>query len=187
MKIIISKTNEIHSADEWYRYAPPKRSTQWKDGRSAKLLAEYATSRNFVNDISTWIDECGYKKPEALECEPEAVTSLPGQGDGCNHDLLITGDDFMIGVEAKVSETFGNIIDKELKNASKNKKKRISTLLNYINPHPQSAGSYRYQLLTGLTGTLLATKKKKMKKCLFLIIVFTGDVDIPPKEQKNIA
>ena len=178
MKVKVSKTVEITSVDDWRTYAPPKnQKTQWKDGRSAKLLAQYVLSKNFASDMSRIIKSCGFNASSTLFCEPEFNTSLPCSGSGRNHDLLIDGRDFVIGVEAKVSEPFGNTIGKEYNDNSENKQNRVEKLLKYIDKSFDDAKDYKYQLLTGLVGTMLEAKKRKKNKCLFLVILFAGDVE----------
>jgi len=185
MKIEIIKKNRIQTAKDWLYYAPPRKADHWKDGRSAKLLAEYVTNESFLTDVETWIQEFQFAKSSVLTCEPEAVTSLPGSGNGRNHDLLIEGKDFVIGIEAKVSESLGNLIKDEYNNGTQNKRYRIEQLLELLGLPLGVMEDCRYQLLTGLTGTVKAAEEKGKKKCLFLVIEFTGDV-IKKGEEKNI-
>ena len=186
-KIIISKTKEIKSVEDWRVYAPPQNpSKHWKDGHSAKLLAEYAMSKNFKDDILKIIKECEFCVPSVIYGEPEVSTKLPASSRGPRkHDLLLTGDDFLIGIEAKVSESFDKMI-KVYQEQKGDKLRRIKTMLTYIGKSIEEAGEYRYQLLTGLAGTVLEAKKRGKKKCLFLVISFTGDVNASIKSiEKN--
>ena len=44
MKLQISKTNIITTVEQWQQFAPPKdKIKHWKDGRSAKSLAQFMT------------------------------------------------------------------------------------------------------------------------------------------------
>ena len=186
-KIIISKTNEIKSVEDWRMYAPPQKpNIQWKDGRSAKLLAEYALSKNFIDDILEIIKDCNFCVPSILYGEPEVSTKLPASSRGPRkHDLLLTGNDFVIGVEAKVSESFDKTI-KVYQEKKGDRLQRIVAMLKYLGKSIEEAGEYRYQLLTGLVGTLLEAKKRGKKKCLFLVISFTGEVNASAKNiEKN--
>lgn len=179
MKIIVFKTNRIKSVEDWKVYAPPQNPyLHWKEKHSAKLLAEYILNEISVEDISKVLKECGFIVPKELVCEPEVNTKLPYGRKGRSHDLVMEGNEFVICVEAKVSEPFGNnTIEKEYSGKSENKKKRIQIMLDYIGKSYEEAKKYKYQLLTGLVGTLLEAKKKGKQKCLFLVVSFTGDVE----------
>lgn len=181
MKIKISKNNIITTVEEWYQFAPPKaKGKHWKDGRSAKSLAQFMTDKNQVKKLEDILVELKYDTNGVISCTPEANTVLPCKGNGRNHDLLMIGEDFVVGIEAKVSESFGEEISTELIEASDNKKNRIDTLANElfgckIN-EVKDGLELRYQLLTGVYGTLREAKKNKKSKALFLVIVFTDGI-----------
>lgn len=179
MKIKISKNNNIiTTVEEWYQFAPPKaKGKHWKDGRSAKSLAQFMTDKNQVKKLEDILVELEYNTKGVISCTPEANTVLPCKGNGRNHDLLMIGEDFVVGIEAKVSEPFGEEISTELIEASDNKKGRIDKLANElfgckIN-EVKDGLKLRYQLLTGVYGTLREAEKNKKSKALFLVIVFT--------------
>ena len=182
MKIKISKNdNIITTVEEWYQFAPPKaKGKHWKDGRSAKSLAQFMTDKNQVKKLEDILVELKYGTNGVISCTPEANTVLPCKGNGRNHDLLMIGEDFVVGIEAKVSEPFGEEISTELIEASDNKKGRIDKLANElfgckIN-EVKDGLELRYQLLTGVYGTLREAKKNKKSKALFLVIVFTDGI-----------
>ena len=179
MKIKISKNNNIiTTVEEWYQFAPPKaKGKHWKDGRSAKSLAQFMTDKNQVKKLEDILVELEYDTNGVISCTPEANTVLPCKGNGRNHDLLMIGEDFVVGIEAKVSEPFGEEISTELIEASDNKKGRIDKLANElfgckIN-EVKDGLKLRYQLLTGVYGTLREAEKNKKSKALFLVVVFT--------------
>lgn len=182
MKIKISKNNNIiTTVEEWYQFAPPKaKGKHWKDGRSAKSLAQFMTDKNQVKKLEDILVELEYDTNGVISCTPEANTVLPCKGNGRNHDLLMIGEDFVVGIEAKVSEPFGEEISTELIEASDNKKGRIDKLANElfgckIN-EVKDGLKLRYQLLTGVYGTLREAEKNKKSKALFLVIVFTDGI-----------
>ena len=182
MKIKISKNdNIITTVEEWYQFAPPKaKGKHWKDGRSAKSLAQFMTDKNQVKKLEDILVELEYDTNGVISCTPEANTVLPCKGNGRNHDLLMIGEDFVVGIEAKVSEPFGEEISTELIEASDNKKGRIDKLANElfgckIN-EVKDGLELRYQLLTGVYGTLLEAENNKKSKALFLVIVFTDGI-----------
>ena len=176
MKLEISKTNIITTVEQWKQFAPPKdKEKHWKDGRSAKSLAQFMTDKNQVKKLESILNELGYDTKGIISCTPEANTALPGTGNGRNHDLLMIGKDFVAGIEAKVSESFGKTISKELIGASENKQYRIDTLAKELFGCEINAdsGDLKYQLLTGVYGTLREAEKNKKSKALFLVVVFT--------------
>ena len=180
MKIKISKNNNIiTTVEEWYQFAPPKaKGKHWKDGRSAKSLAQFMTDKNQVKKLEDILVELEYNTKGVISCTPEANTVLPCKGNGRNHDLLMIGEDFVVGIEAKVSESFGKTISKECVGASKNKKDRIYILAKELFGRKIKKDSdddlkLKYQLLTGVYGTLLEAENNKKSKALFLVIVFT--------------
>ena len=182
MKIKISKNNNIiTTVEEWYQFAPPKaKGKHWKDGRSAKSLAQFMTDKNQVKKLEDILVELEYDTKGVISCTPEANTVLPCKGNGRNHDLLMIGEDFVVGIEAKVSEPFGEEISTELIEASDNKKGRIDKHANElfgckINEIKDGL-ELRYQLLTGVYGTLLEAENNKKSKALFLVIVFTDGI-----------
>ena len=179
MKIKISKNNNIiTTVEEWYQFAPPKaKGKHWKDGRSAKSLAQFMTDKNQVKKLEDILVELEYNTKGVISCTPEANTVLPCKGNGRNHDLLMIGEDFVVGIEAKVSEPFGEEISTELIEASDNKKNRIDTLANKlfgckIN-EVKDGLELRYQLLTGVYGTLREAENNQKSKAVFLVVVFT--------------
>lgn len=192
MGIVIRKNARINNVDDWRREAPPVKPEQWKPGRSAMLLAQYATCPVFLDDLSRILgNEMDISSDPVAE--PEYMTRLPNgnRTQGRHHDLLVIDRDAVICIEAKVSEPFGNgIIAKEYFNGSKNnpqnKKDRVDALLRYVGSDINAAGGYQYQLLTGLAGTLLEAAWRGMYRCMFLVLTFVGDVDIPASEISNV-
>lgn len=187
MKLEISKTNVIKTVDQWLQFAPPMgKEKHWKDDRSAKSLAQFMTDTNQVKKLEKELKTLGYDTRGVISCTPEANTVLPGTGNGRNHDLLMIGKDFVIGIEAKVSESFGKTISKELEGASDNKQYRIDTLAKELFGCEVNVDykDLKYQLLTGVMGTLLEAIKNAKTKALFLILVFTDG--ITPKDEHAV-
>lgn len=187
MRLRISKTQTIKTVEQWEQFAPPKnKKTHWKDGRSAKSLAQFITDETHVRKLENILKDLGYDTKGIISCIPEANTTLPGRGNGRNHDLLMFGKDFIVGIEAKVSEDFGKLISHELQNPSDNKQNRIDKLAEELfGCKAADIKELRYQLLTGVVGTLLEARKNKKIKALFLIIVFIDG--ITTKDTSDVA
>lgn len=179
MKLEISKTNIITTSEQWMQFAPPKdKEKHWKDGRSAKSLAMFMTDTFQVKKLENVLNELGYNSKGIVSCTPEANTVLPGRGNGRNHDLLMIGKDFVVGIEAKVSEPFGKSISNELIDASENKRYRINALAKELFGCEINADNeiLKYQLLTGIVGTLREANNNAKSKALFLVLVFTDGI-----------
>ncbi|MDR0187178.1 hypothetical protein FIN92_11630 [Prevotella brunnea] len=153
MKLEISKTNIITNVEEWLQFAPPMgKEKQWEDGKSAKSLAQFMTDKSQVKKLEAVLKDLEYDTSGVILCTPEANTVLPGKGNGRNHDLLMIGKDFVVGIEAKVAEPFGKPISKEQSNASSNKAYRIDTLAKELFGCEvyENYKKYKYQLLAGI-------------------------------------
>lgn len=180
MKVKIQKNFVIQTPEEWLFAAPPKgKDYQWKDNYSAKELAKFATSLEFAPLLSDLIKMMGCKNSD-VDCFPEEETPLPFSYRGPrNHDLLVVGQDFIIGIEAKVNEPFSETLQKEFEKGSQDKKNRIEWMKSILlEDESQSYNSLKYQLFSGTCGTLLETYRslekhnKDIKKCMFLVLSF---------------
>lgn len=185
MKIEIKKGNRIISSlDEWKEQGHPKSEIQWKDGRSSKEMARFALSESFKDIVAEILRQCNIDEQDFV-CEPEAVTSLgPGfNRGGCrNHDLLMIGKDCIVGIEAKVSESFdkklSTVIESQQVKYKDESKTRAKKLVDYFEKdHSVKFNDIGYQLFTSTRGTIFAASSKKYKSCINLVLVFTGKVD----------
>ena len=200
MKLEIKKENIIKDLTSWFRYAEPEGGeSQWEEGRSAMEFARYMTSSKgqLPTEIQKYLSSIGFDKEDYL-CMPEEVTSYDdydlGNGSGRHHDGLLVSDHHIIGIEAKVSESFDNSVSKKMEAAKKNSgggknmRKRIFNSLKMIKEDfddnsLESVGDLMYQLISGMIGTIIEANKRKKDKAVFLIIEFSGDV----KKEKSYA
>lgn len=185
------KDEEITSLDSWKKLGHPKSENQWKDGRSSKEMARFALSDRFKEIIAEVLLQCKIEE-QVFDCEPEAATSL-GKGFNRgyrNHDLLMKGQNCVIGIEAKVSESFddeiSNVIKEQTPNYSNQTETRAYKLIQYFKKDSSiDESSIGYQLFTSTKGTIEEAKKNKVNKCINLILVFTGDVEKEKDYEKN--
>ena len=194
MKYTITKRNQIKNISDWFMFAPPKGGDkQWKTGRSAFEMARFATSPEFSNLIEGLLNEVGVKKSQTFNCEPEAETCFPsdrmGTGGPRNHDLLMVSKDCVIGIEAKVSESFDKTIGEKRKDAGDNMNKRLNGAVEYLfgDKVPQNVEELRYQLFSATIGTLEEAKKYNLKTAIVLVLVFTGEVEREKNYEDNIS
>ena len=183
----------IDSLKAWEELGKPRYPGHWKEGRSAWLMAELAIERKpeFAKRVSDLLAECGIAEQDFV-CEPEAKTCLGEEmypGEPRNHDLLMLGNDCIIGIEAKVSESFGDKIDKPLKCKKGNRSERAKCLIKFLMPNKtqDEVKGIGYQLFTAARGTMCAALKHGMDKCIMLVITFKGNVEKEKNYDANCA
>ena len=172
----------IDSLEAWKELGNPKKDNQWKEGRSARLMAELAIERKpeFAKRVSDLLAECGIAEQDFV-CEPEAKTNLGKEmylGGPRNHDLLMRGNDCVIGIEAKVSEPFDEEIGKRLEIEEGNRSKRAERLIEFLMPGKaqDDVKKIGYQLFTATRGTMCAALEHGVEKSIMLVITFNGNV-----------
>ena len=189
----------IRSVKSWFRFAPPKRKEfHWKDGRSAKELAKawLKTGKpSMPKDIAKLFESHPLTTNFFPELGiPEFVTRLDNfKGEHRNHDLILIGysgnNKIFVSVEAKADETFGDEISKKGSTNPKTKiYERIDLLCRAIfgRPLDHHIGKLRYQLLTGVAGTLIEAKKRKADYAVFVVHEFlSSGVDLVKVSQNN--
>lgn len=194
IEIFNNKGIEIKTIDQWPK---PMRSNQWKDGRSAMLLAEFVLNaqESFCELIASVLKGCNIELQD-FKCEPEASKGLGdrfGRGNR-HHDLLMIGENCVIGIEAKVSESFDKeSIGKKLEEKEKTKRERAEKLIDTLIPKDKRADkeylNLPYQLFTATRSTISCAEKMKKSYSIFLVIDFIGDVlkdkDYDEKCRKN--
>ena len=92
----------------------------WKEGRSAKSLAQYFSLPNIdqsngIKLIKEYVDICGFKNFEPIRARIEHESRFDKfRGKGRMHDMVIWGNEgkrhLVICIEAKVDEPFGSSV-----------------------------------------------------------------------------
>ena len=177
------KSNGITNLESWFKIAPPMGGTkQWKDGRSAKELAQYMTAdypavpKEIENALSFFVD-----KNACFDWAAEYVTDFSafglGKGEGRNHDAFMFNSDIVVGIEGKADESLGSQrIGDALENASDNKRRRINGMIQMLfGDTPENHKNIRYQLITASVATLLEASKKNVNKAMLMVVVFKKD------------
>ena len=194
MSLTFIKENAEITNDNWEKSWSPKEKKQWKDGRSSKELAKFASSEYFPSLISQVLKSCGIAE-QNFECTPEAKSSL-GIGfrsGGCrNHDLLMEGDeDCIIGVEAKVSESFDkdwiNALNEQKNNKTEENTRAYRLRKRLVKFDSEEVDKIGYQLFTATRATINYAIKKKKNKCIVLVIVFEGEIDKGNQYEEKVA
>lgn len=193
MEIKIEKNhNRINTVEQWFQIAPPKESKQWKHGRSAMEMARFALSEEFPIVIADLISEMAIME-KSFTCEPEAKTTFNidmGISGPRNHDLLMVGDDTIIGIEAKVSEAYDKLIKVKKKDATENMNKRLKSFFEFLygkDCFPKDVDDLYYQLFSATIGTIQEAIKQNKRKAIVLFLTFVGDVAKESKYDNNVS
>lgn len=189
MKITFIKGNEVKTIDDWKLYAAPKgKGKQWVEGRSAWCMADFAINhpKQFQSMITDILKECAIEL-QNFSCEPEAVAGLGKgmkSGGQRNHDLLMIGSmNCVIGIEAKVSESFDEPFGKVYEKGG-NKKARAYALKKFLTPE-KDVDKIGYQLFTATRGSMVSAMKAGYTNAILLIIVFEGKIKLNKGETEE--
>lgn len=205
---IIKKGTEIRSLHEWETLAGPKKSCQWKNGRSAKEVAK------------AWLEDKGESIPSEVlsvlsgheafgpikvwKAEPEAKLRFDSfSGEPRNSDLVVYAEDsygpFLIAVEAKADESFSETVAETLADALErylinNRSKGIARIIQLAQTifgpqegaYPQ-LGKIRYQLLTACAGALCEAERRGYSRTVMLVHEFITDNTSDDKHRQNAS
>jgi hypothetical protein len=195
----------INSVEDWRQLAGPKEKIHWKDHRSAKESAK-AWFRDgkakLPSEIETIIEKSENFDLITIEMvEPEALLHFDEFSGPSNMDVLVKGNDrhgnFIIGIEAKADESFSLFVKDifsdamETKIETPNTKKiiRIEQLAQSFfskrNQNGKKIGELRYQLLTGLAGTIAYANRNNINRAVFLIHEFNTPRTVTENHKQN--
>jgi hypothetical protein len=196
----------LRALQDWERLAGPKRANQWKDGRSAKESARAwlgADSPALPPEIDPlFTSHADFGRVLHWEGEPEVRLRFDQRrGEPRNTDLLLTARDdhgeFLIAVEAKADETFGELVsdalsgavERRLANPRSGGVARIedlaASLLGPRHGGTPGIGGLRYQLLTATAGALKAAADRKVDRVVLLIHEFHTDHTTDERHSTN--
>ena len=168
MKIVSPQGSEISSMEDWARL---HKSLHWKEGRSAHSIADFILNRDGTAHLQSRLSRVLSREVSIRLIIPEKQIRFDGYGRGRFHDLAIYGaadsdKSLFVGLEAKVDEGFGPIIQDQLKDARKQLNsnprskafRRIRSLPARYSPSLglDSMRDIRYQLVHGTAGTVSA-------------------------------
>lgn len=178
----------LTSEEEW-KSLLVKPASQWKDGKSAKELARYWSSRECLPPEFQHL--FGNEQIEILFIFPEYGISMPAQGGKSMNDIYIlaateTGYS-VIMVEAKAGEPFDSLISDWYQAKSKNTDQgcnaftRLNTILSelglekYAGEPYTAIGGYRYQLFHRTLGAIIEAKRVRANRAFVIIQSFADD------------
>lgn len=188
----------------WQEWSQPKRSCQWKEGRSAMCLAQAWFNDEGEVAVPAELQALLFSHPrleglQILTGVPEKVTALPERGEGRNHDLWLQGrtpaDRVTICIEAKADEPFGNESVVEYRNRSLQRRnkgiptrapERIDSLLQLVGDKKGAIwADIPYQLLTAISGTVLQARIDESNCAVFIVHEFHTSLTDPDKLRGN--
>lgn len=204
----ISKDSQpIHDLDHWGSVAGPKSANQWVAGRSAMETARYwlACGDSFPAELATILE----KHPDfgpivTWSAEPEVKLAFDNRrGEPRNTDLLVIGEDdrggFLMAVEAKADESFGDLLpdalaaalEAKLKNPRSQALERVQELVEtLLGPKGQGdpgLSRIRYQLLTATAGLLAEAGRRGIDRAVLAIQEFCSERTNDQIQARNAA
>ena len=190
--VIEKGRQRLTTLEEWHSYAPPKRRTHWKDGRSAKENARLwlGAAPDLPSGIAELLGASGsVGSLRSWSAEPEARVSFDAfQGEPANLDVLVQADDengpVVLGVEAKADEAFGLTVKKTLlaahKRAARNPRskgveriRRLATTFG-LDLDRREVLDLRYQLLTLTAATVAEAHRQSAQRAVVIVHEFVS-------------
>jgi hypothetical protein len=158
--------------------------TQWREGYSAKELAEcWEAANGFPPEFRRLFEGSGnpaLRNPELLLAIPEYKVPLPGGGAASQNDLFVlarTEDGALAAmmVEGKVSESFGPKLDAWLEKASEGKRRRLEYLCDEMGLPHDLPGHVRYQLIHRTASAVLMAKRFNAAHAMMMVHSFSPE------------
>lgn len=209
MKIIGKSGQPILSVDGWYDGAPPKGGAgHWVRGRSARELAAAWCGSDgpcVPAEIEQLLQSHADLKELVIDrALPEHQIRFDDLlGEPRNADLAIEARDadgvVAITIEGKADESFDRpvtaVLQSALKRMAADEKtgavRRVELLSEALLPRWRSGlahiGDLRYQLLTGIAGTLAWAREIKAARAVFAIHEFVTDQTSDDKHAQNAS
>jgi hypothetical protein len=153
--------------------------THWKQGRSAKAVAD---TWFHANDIPARVRAVVDQAPELTGAELidawlERCTDLGDRrGSASQTDLLavlgIKDELAIMAVEAKMTESFGQLVSEWIGNGSEGKEDRLQKLCDLLGLDRASVGDLRYQLFHRTAAAILEARRYRARKAVLMVHSF---------------
>lgn len=135
----------------------------WREGFSARSAAEsWEAADGLPDEIESALLSAGLSDLELLLAFPEWKTPLPARGGDSQTDIMAMVRTergvLMVGVEAKVDESFDKTVEKWLVDASDGKFRRLAYLKNMLGLG-DDIGHLRYQLLHRTVAAMIEAER----------------------------
>jgi hypothetical protein len=196
----------ISTLDDWRDLGGPASSKHWVEERSARCLAESWLDGTGPAALAEVIaadgamELAGFQPRTAIAEEQTRFDEF--RGGPRNHDLLVIGDaasgPVVVGIEGKADEPFGQTLGEYIDAANAivvtgkrtNAPARLAGLITALVGPDQDVGqlrNLRYQLFSGLAGTLAAAREHEAGAAVFCVHEFVTDKTVPRKREENSA
>jgi hypothetical protein len=159
-----------------------KGELHWRDGFSAKsVCTSWFNANDIPPGLRNVLDQAvEFRGAELLDAWLERCRHLPwGKGNPSQTDLLAvlrTGDGLaVLGVEAKVKESFGPIVRDWLADGGANKAERLRGLCNLLGIEEDAAMILRYQLFHRTAAAILEAKRYGARHAAMIVQSFCPD------------
>lgn len=153
--------------------------THWKQGRSAKAVADSWFGANDIPPaVRAVLDQSPeLKGAELVDAWLERCTDLgDARGSASQTDLLAVlglGDELAVmGVEAKVTESFGPLVSDWLGEGGEGKEDRLQRLCDLLGFDRATVGDLRYQLFHRTAAAILEARRYRANKAVLMIHSF---------------
>lgn len=170
----------------------------WKKGRSAyELSTSWMQAKGFPPSVKAVLDQADdWQDAKLLEGFFERETDLPGRGKPSQTDLLalvrLKDGNAILGIEGKVDEPFGELVDDWLKGkpdekageppeataarqrSRQNRQERFNALCGALDIDPAGLGSFYYQLFHRACASIYEAKRFECKRAIVLVHSFAA-------------
>lgn len=201
---------DIRSMREWFELAPPKKGKEhWVEGRSALECARAWCPADGTTEVPSEIVDLLASHPSTAAAVirwatpeyPIRFDRFPGEPRNADMALLADHPDGPIAmtIEAKADEPFDELVSSILlegamkisRDESTNSIARVQQLARSLLPKPvpgtRLLGELRYQLLTGVAGTLAFAERASAQRAVFIVHEFVTDRTKDDKLAANAA
>ncbi|WP_374944636.1 hypothetical protein [Sphingomonas sp.] len=151
----------------------------WKQGRSAKALADaWFAAGDIAPAVRAVLAQSGrFADAELLDGWLERETDLcDGRGTASQTDLLAligVGDDLaVLGIEAKVDESFGKPVSEWLTEGGTGKAQRLAGMRALLGIESAPVGHLRYQLFHRTAAVILEARRFRTKEAVLIVQSF---------------
>lgn len=159
-----------------------KGELHWRDGYSAKAVCESWFSANDIPPaVRAVLDQAEeYRRAELIDAWLERCTNLPwGRGKPSQTDLLavlgLREGLAVLGVEAKVKESFGPYVRDWLAEGGDNRAQRLHGLCRLLEVDTSAVLDLRYQLLHRTAAAVLEAKRYRARHAAMIVQSFCPD------------
>lgn len=153
--------------------------THWKQGRSAKAVADSWFQANDVPPrVRAVLDQSPeFSGAELIDAWLERCTDLGDRrGSASQTDLLAVlglGDELAVmGVEAKVTESFGPLVSEWIGEGGEGKEDRLQRLCDLLGFDRSAVGDLRYQLFHRTAAAILEARRYRAKRAVLMVHSF---------------